>query len=148
MTTSETNRNNKQEFFKWDESFETGITKIDIQHKVIVKILNELYDAVIHNKEEEKMGQIINELVQYTVYHFEEEEKLFERYGFPHKEEHKKEHQKFIEKINDAVKLLETDSTIVALDLITFLKDWLTEHILITDGEYSKYFKKEGISIK
>ncbi len=144
----EKERSKTGEFFQWSKSFETGITKIDIQHKVIVKILNELYEAVIEHKEEEKMHQIVDELVQYTIYHFGEEEKLFRKYGFPQQEDHRKEHQMFIDKINASVEEIKNDSGLVALDLITFLKDWLTDHIMVTDGEYAKFFKKEGIIIE
>jgi len=83
-------------FFKWDKAYNTNIPAIDIQHKVIVKILNELYDVVMVNNEEEKMADIINELVQYTMYHFDEEEKIFSKYDFKQEKSHKEKHQKFI----------------------------------------------------
>ncbi len=136
------------EFFQWDKACETGIAKIDVQHRVIVKILNDLYDIVIGDKEEEKMKDIIHELVQYTIYHFGEEEKLFKKYGFPLEKEHKEEHQKFINKVKESVRLVEEDKGMVALELITFLKDWLTEHIMITDGKYAEYFKQKNIIVE
>ena len=133
------------DFFKWNKAFETGITKIDIQHKVIVKILNELYDIIIGNEQEEKINEIIHELIQYTKYHFSEEEKLFEKYNYIEKVEHEKEHENFVEEIKTVVSQMNTDKGMVAIELLNFLKDWLTEHIMVTDQKYVKFFKENGL---
>ncbi len=136
------------EFFKWNDIYSTGITKIDIQHKVIIKILNELYSIVIIDKDSYKIDDILNELINYTVYHFGEEEKLFEKYGFNLKESHIKEHRDFEKEVtcmvaNGGKKNNET----FVINLINFLKEWLTEHILVTDQKYVEYFNKNNISI-
>jgi len=137
----------QSEFFKWNSTYETGITRIDIQHKVIVRILNELYDIIIGNNEEDRISEIIKELVQYTEYHFSEEEKMFDKYGYVNENEHKKEHQKFVKEIHLVISQMNTDKGMLAIELMNFLKDWLTEHILDTDQEYVKYFKEQGIEI-
>ena len=135
------------EFFKWNTTFETGITRIDIQHKVIIRILNELYDIIIENNEEYKMSEIIDELMQYTEYHFSEEEKLFDRYNYIEGKEHKIEHLKFVKEIEVVVLQMNTDKGMLAIELMNFLKNWLTEHILDTDQKYISFFKEKGIII-
>ena len=133
-------------FFKWDKAYNTNIPVIDMQHKVIVKILNELYEVVLVNNEEEKMSDIINELMQYTIYHFEEEEKLFEKHNFKESKDHKKEHQKFINEIKSIEIKQKSGETFLAFYLINFLKDWLIDHILVSDQEYVKFFKQKNIT--
>ena len=137
----------QSEFFKWNATFETGITRIDIQHKVIVRILNELYDIIIGNNEEDKISDIIVELIQYTEYHFSEEERMFSEYNYIGEKEHKIEHEKFVEEIHLVISQMNTDKGMVAIELMEFLKDWLTEHILDTDQKYVKFFKEQGIEI-
>ena len=137
----------ENDFFKWEDIYNTSIASIDTQHKVIIKILNELYEVVLVKKEESKLSDILNELVQYTVYHFQEEEKMFEKHTFVEEEEHKIEHQKFIDKVEQFGKMLESRKDFLAIDLIDFLKDWLIEHIMITDQKYVVYFKNKGIII-
>ena len=133
----------KTDFFKWNSAFETGITRIDIQHKVIVKVLNELYNVVIINKEEEKIDEILNELVQYTICHFGEEEKIFDKYNYIDKKEHQLIHSKFKKELEDIISKRKDNS--IAVELISFLKDWLIDHIMNTDQEYVKFFNKKGI---
>ena len=129
-------------FFKWNTAFETGITIIDTQHKVIVKTLNELYDIIIE-EDNSKIDNIIIELLNYTDYHFNTEEKLFEKYKFPEETEHKLEHKNFIEKINEKLNKKKSDD--LAMDLLEFLKDWLVDHILVTDQKYAIFFKNNNL---
>jgi hemerythrin-like metal-binding protein len=134
-------------FFNWEKAYDTGIASIDTQHKVIIKILNELYDVVLVNKEEYKLADILNELVQYTVYHFEEEEKLMSKFNYDDFKQHKVEHQMFIEKIQSLGEGLNQGQPFLAFDLIEFLKDWLIEHIMEADQGYVRFYKKNGINI-
>jgi len=135
------------EYFTWNEVYNTGIVTIDTQHKVILKILNELYDVVFINKKDDKLAGILHELVQYTIYHFEEEEKLFEKYHFIAEKEHKKEHALFVEQISAFKQKLNTNDRLITLELIDFLKNWLIDHILVKDQEYVKFFNAKGIQI-
>jgi hemerythrin-like metal-binding protein len=138
-----------QEYFKWSNVYETGFARIDTQHKVILKILNELYEVVLINKQDEKLTDILHELVQYTIYHFDEEEKLFSKYGYIEieEEEHKRAHEDFVRKITDFKNRLDKNTRLLTVELIDFLKDWLIDHILVEDQKYAEYFKKKGIQI-
>ncbi len=135
------------DFLKWEESYNTGIASIDTQHKVIIKILNELHDVVLVNREENKLSDILNELVQYTIYHFDEEEKLMHKYGFIEVKQHKEEHQMFIEKMGSLEEKLAQGHPFIVFDLIEFLKDWLIEHIMDVDQRYVSFFKENGMDI-
>ena len=135
------------DFFKWDNAFNTDIATIDTQHKVIIKILNELYNVVYIDKKEDKLDGIIYELVQYTVYHFGEEEKLFEKYSYIEEQDHIMEHRKFIERVKEFTEINSTDSSTLVFELIEFLKEWLIEHILVTDRKYVVFFEEKGIKL-
>ncbi len=137
----------QEDFFKWNSVFETGITRIDIQHKVIVKLLNELHDIILEENDKNSIDNVIYELAQYTDYHFGTEEKFFEKYNYPEKKEHTLEHKKFIAKINDIVQNKKNDKDFAAIDLLNFLKDWLLEHIMVTDQKYATFFNENNIHI-
>ena len=134
-------------FFKWETIFETGIEKIDNQHKVIIRLLNELYKIILDENGGGSIDNVINELVQYTDYHFGEEEKLFAKYKYIEEEQHKLEHQKFIDKINNIVKNEIKSEDFVAIELLNFLKDWLLEHIMVSDQKYAVFFNDNNIQI-
>ena len=40
---------NNFEVFPWNKNFETGIAVIDDQHRELVRLLNQLTDALVHD---------------------------------------------------------------------------------------------------
>ncbi|HEX5711221.1 MAG TPA: bacteriohemerythrin, partial [Sulfuricurvum sp.] len=124
------------DIFPWDDHFNTGIAKIDEQHRVLVDLLNQLAREVTTKSEISRLNQIFDQLLEYTVYHFETEEAIWETYLHhdPMEEQHKTVHQKFIDTV---VRLKENQNSRsmaeVAEETLGFLARWLASHILETD---------------
>ncbi len=59
---------------EWNDSLKIGIGIIDNQHKQLVKLTNELNDAMKSGKAKTVLSGIIASLAQYTVTHFTAEE--------------------------------------------------------------------------
>ena len=59
----------------WDSSYATGIQTFDDQHKVLIRMVNDLHDAMQQKRSKEAVGQILRGLADYTVTHFADEEK-------------------------------------------------------------------------
>ncbi|MGC8720293.1 MAG: hemerythrin domain-containing protein, partial [Thermodesulforhabdaceae bacterium] len=55
---------------RWDESLSVGIAEIDDQHKRLVNMINELYDAMLQKKGKAVLSQIIKEMAEYAAVHF------------------------------------------------------------------------------
>ncbi len=131
-------------YIKWEEKFETGILRIDKQHKQLVDIINKLYKNVIIEKSGSAINELLMELKIYTIDHFSTEEKLFKKYKYPGEINHIKIHQKFIDKVSDH--LFDVQSTPLAqgYSLVEFLRNWILNHILIHDMEYVIHFRKHS----
>jgi hemerythrin len=67
------------------------------------------------------------------------------KYGFKGYKEHKQEHQVFISKIDEIEKKLEEGRLVLTVEIANFLKDWLTNHVLNTDKEYSEFLNSNGV---
>ena len=124
------------EIFPWTSNFETGISEIDEQHKVLVNILNQLAAHLANRSDEIKLNAIFDELADYADYHFKSEEKIWSEYF--HEDEwytnHEHTHGSFIEEVtalrnNSDEKSLDD----VVYNVVTFLSKWLAYHILDTD---------------
>ena len=120
------------DIIKWNKSFSVGIEKIDKQHKFFFKIVNKLYNIDDTNIEELK--KIIEELYDYTIYHFKSEEEYLQKVRYPHLKEHQNVHQNFVKKIKE---LKEIDEIPDDIDLFEFASEWLIDHILNTDQKYA-----------
>ncbi len=131
-----------EQLLAWSDKFSVGCEQIDKQHKVLVDLVNKLYDAFVHAKANQVITEILNEMAKYTVYHFSTEEDLFEKYGYSDKENHKNEHELFVKKVKEFIEKVENGEFTVSYEVMIFLKDWLSNHILKTDMKYTEVICK------
>ena len=129
----------------WNDSFSVNVAEIDKQHQSLVQMMNELHDAMRQGKGKNVEGQIIAELVRYTVTHFNKEEKYFDQFGYPEKESHKKEHTYFVKKVSDFKNGFDEGRLGLSVQVMNFLSDWLQKHIKGTDKKYSHFFNEKGL---
>lgn len=119
----------------WTADLETGIQVIDKQHQRIVDYINKLHHAQqFHSREE--VGDVLDELVDYTLSHFAFEESLMEDAGYAFINAHKKVHQLFIKRVADYQQRFKLGEDI-ADELLHTLRAWLINHIRNDDQDYS-----------
>lgn len=135
--------------FKWKDTFSVNVSDIDRQHKKLFEIGSRVYDIVSlddNYDHYDEIMEILNELVDYTVYHFGFEEKLMEKYGYEDYEQHKMQHYFFIKKVEKMVKKdIDERQQEVMRDLIAFIADWISSHILKSDMKYKEFFNKNFV---
>jgi len=85
-------------------------------------------------------------LANYTVYHFGTEEKLFRRYQYGEFQAHKKQHDDLTKQVLDLKAKLDTGKSLVTVEIMGFLKDWLNNHILKSDKKYGAFLNGKGVS--
>jgi len=112
------------EVFPWNEKFTTGIPLIDDQHQQLVYLLNLLASGLANQADNSALNEILTELSEYAVYHFQTEEKVWSEYfsGDSLEADHKKEHDNFVSKVfslkeEESVKL----SNQVFEDILSYL---------------------------
>ena len=52
---------------EWSEDYVVGVAEIDEQHKHLFDIVNRLHKAVSEGAEQSMLGEILNELIDYTL---------------------------------------------------------------------------------
>ena len=130
---------------QWDDSLSVNVAAIDLQHKKLVKIINELDDAMRVGKSKGILGSIVNVLIGYVGIHFSTEEKYFAKFNYPETDQHTQEHKIFSVKVDDFAKKFQTGQLGLSIDVMTFLSDWLGKHIKGTDKKYSACFNANGL---
>lgn len=131
--------------FPWKNNYSVYVEAIDEQHKKLVNILNELVDGMMNKKTQEIVQPALDQLVDYASYHFKEEEEYFDKIDYPEAEEHRKEHEQLIGNVLKFKADYENNKTGLTVELMKFLKAWLTDHICGTDKELGKLLYKNGI---
>ncbi len=134
--------------FDFSEKYMTGIELVDDEHRHLFEIIKETNDVInaayLHDKYDEIM-RLLSELKDYTESHFHDEEELMLRINYPHINSQKHAHSAFIEKLVN-INLSELDNIDDNQDeylneLITFLLQWLSNHILGSDKKIGEYIK-------
>lgn len=134
-----------EKFVEWSDALSTGVKKFDDEHKNLVNILNRLYDSMHEGKSNYVLEKILNELVEYTVFHFGSEEEDMMKYEFPGYDEHKAEHEKLVQEVNDFIEKYKSGRSLISFELLDFLKTWVAEHIVQTDKKYGDFLVSKGM---
>ena len=132
--------------FSWKEEYSVGIAEIDTQHKKLVAMVNDIYQAMGEGKGRKVLGDILQRLIAYTQEHFRTEEALMDKYDFSEAASHKVTHAKMTQKVLELQKQFEESEVKHSIEVAKFLQDWLNRHILETDMKYSSYLTKKGVS--
>ncbi|MCW8834350.1 MAG: bacteriohemerythrin [Colwellia sp.] len=130
---------------KWKDEYSVGITHIDQDHKKLINLLNQFTIAYDHAMSEAFEKQALEELVNYTQYHFEREEKLMKEHDYPDFAAHQAKHQEMIEQVKKFLDLYDEKGHDALKEISEFLTVWLISHINGTDKEYSQYLNERGV---
>lgn len=129
------------ELFPWTAKLSIGIKEIDEQHKILVKLVNQLHAAMKARVGTKEASVVLDKLADYTVFHFKHEEDLFQKHGYPAQVEHKKFHTELVDSVLKFQKDLKAGRAGLSMDLMLFLTNWLKDHIMVKDKAYVPFLK-------
>ena len=127
------------EFIQWKSDYDIGETRIDIQHRHLVSLINMLHAGVNANMGVKVVGDILDELAMYVSIHFGYEEKFMEASGYPDFEAHKALHEDLRNKLDQFRMNYDHDPSQPTEELCNFLHEWLMDHVLEEDKKLSTY---------
>ena len=114
---------------------------IDGQHQRLVTLVNDLYAAMAEGQGRTAVDRILTGLSNYTKTHFSFEEQQMERVSYPAILQHKEHHRKLLQQVDLYVKGWSNGQELNVVELATFLKDWLLNHIGQTDRPLAAYLE-------
>jgi len=131
---------------QWDSSYSVKVSRCDNDHQKLISLINSLHDAMKQGKGSAVIQGIAKELADYTNFHFSAEEALLERTKYPALEEHRGQHRAFIQRVSEIRRELESGGKVNTSATLSFLQDWLLNHIKQTDKKYSAHLNAHGVS--
>ncbi len=123
--------------YEMKDEYYTGIDFIDQEHSKLFSICNEAYELLTNDFIPDKYDYIlsvVNELKNYTKYHFQHEEEYMISIGYKRLLSQKVDHADFIEKLDGFdTDSIDEDQKASLLELVDFLNEWLIGHIFMKD---------------
>ena len=133
-------------YLKWSDKYSLNVAEIDEQHRKLVSLVNDMYDAMHAGKGRDMIGTVIAEFVDYTDYHFKAEERLLRQNGYPEYDEHKVMHYNLSRKAHSIKEAFDRGNTPTAIEVMLLLTNWLNTHILEEDRKYKPYTESRATS--
>lgn len=130
--------------FEWNSNYETGVSKVDEQHQCLVEIINEYSHLLANNTATaESIDVTLHKLIEYTKFHFHDEEKLMHSVGLDprHIKQHELLHHDILMEISSMLSDTVTDKLSIAHHILDLIINWLVYHILETDMNMARQIK-------
>lgn len=123
--------------FTWKPEYSVHEARLDSDHQKLFRILNSVYENIMNSSEVDCILPKVNELSEYTLYHFSSEEQYMKERGIPDIDDHIAKHREFTNKIEKLQKDYHNNDLETSKDLIIVLGEWLLQHVLKEDRKYS-----------
>ena len=123
---------------EWQDSYCIGVEEIDRQHKELVLMISGLQATLAHGDINKEVGKALRFLVDYTKFHFADEEKFMQSINYEELPHHKELHKKLINEVVLVLVDLKKGKTLDPLAFIDFLVNWLINHVRYEDKKIGK----------
>ena len=134
----------ESQFMTFTQSLSVGYNAIDEQHIRWIDLINAVYNSLSSGSSRDVLGKVLKDLVDYTVWHFGFENKMMAEYNYPDKESHMKLHRDFIAEIKNLESRYDSGEEIMGVNVLEFLKDWLSDHIMKIDTKLGAFLESKG----
>jgi len=130
-------------FITWNlGQFGVDVDEMNEQHIEWIALINKLHASLTDKNSTMSSEQAINDMIDYTKFHFKQEEDLMQDVQYPDYKTHKLAHENFIlqlDKLNDDML---NGSYILKTQIMSILKNWLENHICKMDKAYGTFISK------
>lgn len=128
-----------EDLYAFTDKYKTGISLIDDEHKRLFEIIRETRDVIeaelLHDKYDQ-IVHILEELKDYTIMHFQDEENYMQSIGYDGLELQQMAHIAFVDRLNEInLDDVDEDQKKYLDELLDFLLNWLINHILKMDKQ-------------
>lgn len=130
---------------EWRKEFSVSVSEMDEQHKHLISMINEVGESINNGSDRDALKPILDQLLDYTAYHFVTEEKLLERYEYPGLLKQKREHEALTWRVLDLRSRYDAGEGIKPMEVLGLLTGWLKNHLLESDKQYGSYLNSKGV---
>ena len=125
---------------KWTDAMAMGIARVDEEHQRLLEIFNRIARAQGEAATQETVLACLDELDDYTRYHFPEEERLMRHWRLDpgHRTMHLQAHESFRGFLRQARAFAGEQTPEVTVELLAFLAQWLLQHVMEVDRRMAR----------
>jgi len=130
---------------QWHEEYRVDVLRLDTHHRRLFEQANAILDAVDSGRELEEVLSLMDAIAEYARYHFGEEEALMVRYAYPEADSHRARHARLMDQLAETRRVIAERGNADSPSVMTFLKEWLVNHICTDDRRYTNFLNSKGV---
>lgn len=132
--------------FEWSSIFEIGVPEIDRDHLEMVSLTNAVRDALMAEQYEQS-SRLIAELLKVSKAHFEREEALLERHGFPRLQSHVRYHAGLLDKAERMKRICENITGRHEIrECYDEMLSFLVDDVVRGDYDFKSFLEEKGLA--
>ncbi len=124
---------------EWDGTYSIGIRELDDHHQHLFMLINRAFDGYNQGMGDTSVRKLLEEMLEYAVYHFSAEEMRMGEDSYPGIGEHHNQHRILTDQVAEMMELHGTVGSSILSSTLMFMNTWLTRHILQYDRDYARY---------
>ncbi|MDA3821505.1 MAG: hemerythrin family protein [Bacteroidales bacterium] len=135
---------------EWEANLSIGVKAIDEQHKSLFDVLSKLISALFAENINKSVIESMSFLEDYIMRHFADEEDLMREIKYPGIDLQEIEHKRFILEYvrkKEVIMRKEEVTESFAMELQSWIGNWLRRHILSEDKKIAEFIEKNHITI-
>ena len=133
-------------FINWTDELSVGVVALDDDHKKMIAMINELYEGILEGRDKGSQIALLDRLLESILGHFAAEEALLVETEYLDAEIHAREHHESAVWAKNAIgQFKNANLPDLTLDGMTYIKDWLLDHIVDSDKFYGPFLNSKGI---
>jgi hemerythrin len=126
----------------WRNEMSIGNDLIDQDHRYLLCLYNSIEIILSDNEYHDHLPFYFNQLLEYSKFHFDREEKIQLKSDYHGYYEHKKKHQHITQRLQEINEELQEGKTEFEQDLLELVKEWIVDHLIKTDLEMKSHLQK------
>jgi hemerythrin-like metal-binding protein len=127
---------------EWQDRFSVGVAEVDHEHRELIRLINELHDALSRKLPAEQVRAALGEIDAGISAHFALEEKNMQSWHYPGYQDHKRDHERLLDEIGDLIDACESG---IPADIEAFgerLNAWFENHFQTHDARLHGFLEK------
>ena len=129
----------------WSDEYSINVAEIDEQHKKLLDHVNRLHAGVEAQIDKQDLHQLVEDLYEYTSFHFASEEKLMKKHGMDHVKKHHKEHKMLLKHLKHICNAISQGKRPKFYSEYDVSNDWFLSHIMECDKKMGAFLNRKGV---
>jgi len=125
----------------WNVTLDTGLPRIDEQHRQLITLSNELLRAIAEGHGEAGLQPLFENLLDYTDSHFADEEEYMESVGYPDLKAHRAIHRRLINDVANFREKILGGVPVAPEKALEFINGWIVRHIMVMDSRIGEFVR-------